>query len=649
VIQLHDLSYSVGPRTLLSDLDWTIGPGDRCALVGPNGTGKTTLLRIALGEISPASGTRVVARGARVGYLPQEAAESFEGTVLGRALEARREVLGMRSELDELHARLANARPDDDGLAELLERAGELQHRLEIHAEHAIEPEARRILGGLGFAASDQDRPLAEFSGGWRMRAALAALLLTDPTILILDEPTNHLDLPAMEWLEDYLKEFAGGLVVVSHDRVFLDRVTTEVRDLQGGRLEYYAMNFTAYLEEREKRREQLEAHNQQLDRKIAQLSRFVERFGAKNTKAAQAQSKRKQIARLEVERQVIPRRARSIRFQFPPPPHAGKTLLRLSRAAFGYDSRDVFRDAELEIARGDKVAIVGANGAGKTTLLRVLAGQLPVRSGTLEVPPLTHMAYFAQHAAETLEGSDTVLQAVESEASPESRPRLRSHLGHFLFSGDDVFKLCRVLSGGERQRVAIARILLVPANLLLLDEPTHHLDLAGKEVLEDALTQYPGAVVVVTHDRSLMASLATRVIEIRDGRVIPYPGGYEDYESARLARERSSNAPQASPTPKSSEPAPRPARTPPPVSEPALRDARRRERAAASRRDKEKQRVERGIEEREAIVRSLESRLADPDVYRDAERARELLAEYERTRSEVESLWRRLEELETS
>jgi len=436
---------------------------------------------------------------------------------------------------------------------------------------------------------------------------------------------------------------------VVSHDRVFLDRVTTEVRDLQGGRLEYYAMNFTAYLEEREKRRELLEAHNQQLDRKIAQLSRFVERFGAKNTKAAQAQSKRKQIARLEVERQVIPRRARSIRFQFPPPPHAGKTLLRLSRAAFGYDSRDVFRDAELEIARGDKVAIVGANGAGKTTLLRVLAGQLPVRSGTLEVPPLTHMAYFAQHAAETLEGSDTVLQAVESEASPESRPRLRSHLGHFLFSGDDVFKLCRVLSGGERQRVAIARILLVPANLLLLDEPTHHLDLAGKEVLEDALTQYPGAVVVVTHDRSLMASLATRVIEIRDGRVIPYPGGYEDYESARLARERSSNAPQASPTPKSSEPAPRPARTAPPVSEPALRDARRRERAAASRRDKEKQRVERGIEEREAIVRSLESRLADPDVYRDAERARELLAEYERTRSEVESLWRRLEELETS
>src|SRR5437773_5494710 len=369
------------------------------------------------------------------------------------------------------------------------------------------------------------------------MRTALAALLLTDPTLLLLDEPTNHLDLPAMEWLEDYLEDFHGGLVIVSHDRVFLDRVATEIRELDRGELTEYAMRFTDYLEERVLRRDRLAAQNEQLDKRIAQLSRFVERFGAKNTKASQAQSKRKMIDRLKAERIVLPRPPRGIRFQFPDPPHAGRTLVRLKDGAFGYDARDVFDGARVEIERGDKIAIVGANGAGKTTLLRVLAGQLTLRRGERECPPHARLAYFAQHAAETLDGGQTVLDSLEAIAPPEWRPRLRGLLGSFLFSGDDVFKLCRVLSGGERQRVALARILLEPANLLLLDEPTHHLDLAGKEVLEDALDQYPGAVVVVTHDRSLMARVATRVFEIDGGRVVLYPGGYADYESARLAR----------------------------------------------------------------------------------------------------------------
>ncbi|HKQ57318.1 MAG TPA: ABC-F family ATP-binding cassette domain-containing protein, partial [Candidatus Eisenbacteria bacterium] len=551
MIQLQNIRYSVGQRVLFQDLDWVIAPGSRCALVGPNGTGKTTLIKVALGELPPDTGARVLARGSRLGYLPQEAAERFEGTVLERALEAHRHVREMREELDALHAQLAGIAPEDPALQALLERSGELQHHLDLHDEHAIEPEARRVLSGLGFSGADQDRPLAEFSGGWRMRAALAALLLTDPTLLFLDEPTNHLDLPAMEWLEDYLEGFHGGLVVVSHDRVFLDRVATEVRELDGGRLTDYPMTFTRYLEEKEVRREQLEARNAQLDQKIAQLNRFVERFGAKNTKAAQAQSKRKQIARLKDERVIIPRRARGIRFQFPNPPHAGRSLVRLQDVAFGYGAHDVFAHAQAEILRGDKVAIVGANGAGKTTLLRVLAGQLEPGSGLREESPLARRAYFAQHAAETLDPGLTVLAALEDVASAEWRPRLRGLLGSFLFTGDDVFKLCRVLSGGERQRVALARILLEPANLLLLDEPTHHLDLAGKEVLEDALDQYPGAVVVVTHDRSLMARLATRVLEVNDGRVVPYPGGYDDYESTRLGRAAASQpTAAAAPTP---------------------------------------------------------------------------------------------------
>src|SRR6266540_4975033 len=260
MIQLQNLRYSIGERVLFSGLDWVLSPGDRVALVGPNGAGKTTLLKVMLGELRPESGSRVLARGTRLGYLPQEAAERFDGTVLDRAMEAHRHLLEMREELDALHQRLQGIAPDDPTLEPLLERSGELQHHLELHDEHALEPEARRVLSGLGFARADQDRPLAEFSGGWRMRAALAALLLTDPTLLFLDEPTNHLDLPAMEWLEDYLEDFHGALVVVSHDRVFLDRVAHEVRELDHGELAIYAMTFTGYLEERELRRERVEA-----------------------------------------------------------------------------------------------------------------------------------------------------------------------------------------------------------------------------------------------------------------------------------------------------------------------------------------------------------------------------------------------------
>ncbi|MBI1798292.1 MAG: ABC-F family ATP-binding cassette domain-containing protein [Candidatus Eisenbacteria bacterium] len=465
------------------------------------------------------------------------------------------------------------------------------------------------------------------------MRAALAALLLTDPTLLFLDEPTNHLDLPAMEWLEDYLEEFHGGLVVVSHDRVFLDRVATHVKELDHGQLADYPMTFTRYLEEKELRREQLEAHNQQLEQKIAQLNRFVERFGAKNTKASQAQSKRKQIARLQTQRVVIPRRAQHIRFHFPDPPHAGRTLVRLKDVSFAYPGGpDVFTGANVEIDRDHKISIVGANGAGKTTLLRVLADQLAPREGTRESFPHTRLGYFAQHAAETLDGSLTVLEALEDTAPPAWRPRLRSLLGNFLFSGDDVFKACRVLSGGERQRVAIARMLMESTNLLLLDEPTHHLDLAGKEVLEDALEQYPGSVLVVTHDRSLMARITSRVIEVNDGRVVLYPGGYDDYESARIARRSASDVPVRVP-----------------VAAPAANRPRARggdgaaKRVERQKREKDAARIAKEIETREARLRVLEEQLVDPAVYHDGARAKDLVTEYERLRAELDALWQRM------
>jgi len=638
VIQLHGVRYAIGTRALFEDLTWVLGPGDRVALVGPNGAGKTTLLKVILGELKPESGNRVLTRGTRLGYLPQEAAEKFDGTVLDRALEAHRAVLDMREELDALHQQLAGIGPDDPGLEALLDRTGELQHHLDLHDEHAMVPEARRVLSGLGFSTADQDRPISEFSGGWRMRATLAALLLTDPTLLFLDEPTNHLDLPAMEWLEEYLESFRGGLVVVSHDRVFLDRIADTVRELDRGELTEYAMSFTRYLEEREARRDRVEAQNVQIEKRMVELQRFVDRFGAKNTKAAQAQSKRKMIERLAAQRTVLPRKPKSIRFSFPAPPHSGRTLVRIREATFGYDAaRMIFADANLDLEKGDKVAIVGANGAGKTTLLRMIAGQLAPRSGEMDVPAHTKMAYFAQHAAEVLDGKLTVLESLEDIANDDWRPRLRGLLGSFLFEGDDVFKPVRVLSGGERQRVALARILLTPANLLLLDEPTHHLDLAGKEVLENALASYPGAVVVVTHDRSLMASLASRIIEVEGGKVRLYPGGYDDYESARVARA-------------AGEPEPGAAKAPPPPPKPAAAKAApandRQAAAAAKKKEKETARLEQRIETKEGELREVETLLTDPSVFADGARSRELVARYEALRAEVDGLWKELAEL---
>jgi len=645
-----------------------LGPGNRVALVGPNGAGKTTLIRILMGEYTPESGTRVISRWTRLGYLPQEAAETFDGTILDRAMEAHRHLLEMREELDGLYHEMQNVPAGDPQMEALLDRAGELQHHLDLNDEHTLEPEARRVLSGLGFARKEQDRPIAEFSGGWRMRAALAGLLLTDPTILFLDEPTNHLDLPALEWLEEYLEEFHGGLVVVSHDRVFLDRVATEVRELDFGVLSEYAMTFTRYLEERETRREQIEAQNQQVGQKIAQLSRFAERFGAKASKAAQAQSKRKQIERLKAERVILPRRPRAIRFHFPAPPHVGRSIVRLKDVSFGYGStipdglpsrdgaEDVFSGAGLEIERGEKIAIVGANGAGKTTLLRVIAGQLSPRQGERQIHEQAKVAYFAQHAAEALDGKLTILQAVEEVANDDARPRLRSLLGSFLFTGDDVFKLCRVLSGGERQRVAIAQLLLQPTNLLLLDEPTHHLDLAGKEVLEEALEQYPGAMVVVTHDRSLMARLATRILSVTDGRVTLYPGGYDDYEAARLAGESgrgrsadSARGASAETRRKGAGPPAAPAGAPATKGREGARkgkNAERRAKSEARRRAEETERLEKEIEMREGDLKTVEAALANPAVYADRTRTKELVARYQGLRTEVDSLWRRLAEL---
>ncbi|PYN94423.1 MAG: ABC transporter, partial [Candidatus Rokuibacteriota bacterium] len=516
MIQLEGVSKGFGGQLVFRDVTWRIADRERIGLVGPNGAGKTTLCRILAGLEEPDSGQVSRPRSATVGYLPQEVAGAVAGSVLVAALSGFEEVWALEREMEDV-ARALETAPGET----LTERYGELQHRFEALGGYRLETAARTILSGLGFAADELHRPLEEFSGGWRMRAALARLLLVAPSLLLLDEPTNHLDLASLAWLENFLAGYDGTVVVVSHDRYFLNRMVTSIADLTPEGLTVYPGDYDDFLVEREARRELLEARARNQAKRIAEVERFIERFRYQATKARQVQSRVKMLAK--VERIELPGVRRQVHFTFPEPPRTGRRVATLTGIHKAYGDNVVYRGIDFAVERGERVALVGDNGAGKSTLLKMLAGVLAFDRGERTLGSHVAVHYYAQHQLDALNPTRTVLEEMEAVA-PEST----------YFSGDSVDKKVAVLSGGEKARLALARMLVRPAALLCLDEPTNHLDLASREVLEAALAGFPGTIVFISHDRYFINRIATAVLEVAGGILTRYPGTYDDYLDAK-------------------------------------------------------------------------------------------------------------------
>jgi ATP-binding cassette, subfamily F, member 3 len=505
MLTISQVSKSFGGRTLFSDVSLQVSRGNRIGLIGPNGAGKSTLFSLILGQDSPEEGAIVVQKNARVGYLPQESMPTGQETILELAL--------------------------------LGGPANSLAAETVIDLDHQREGKAKRILSGLAFRESDFIRPASEFSGGWIIRAHLARLLVAEPDLLLLDEPTNHLDLRSVEWLQNYLREYAGAIVLVSHDRAFLNAIVRKIVEFDRGKLIHYQGDYEAYLAQQTARREQQLAAFKNQQRDIAKLQTFIDRFGAKNTKAAQAQSKRKQIERMEKVEAPEPEIA-SVHFRFPQPARSGARVLELKEVQHAYGELLVYRDLNLTIERGQKTVLVGPNGAGKSTLLKLLAGVLPVQKGERTLGYNVELGYLSQHRAEMFDLRRTVLAEASDIPNPPSEQTVRSILAAFLFRGDDVFKPVSVLSGGEKSRLALAKLLLAPPNLLLMDEPTTHLDMRSIEALVGALGQYQGTLLFISHDAYLIRQIATSVFQVQDGEVILFPGDYDYYldKSARDA-----------------------------------------------------------------------------------------------------------------
>ncbi|MGH7310720.1 MAG: ABC-F family ATP-binding cassette domain-containing protein, partial [Candidatus Rokuibacteriota bacterium] len=523
LVQLERISKAYGGQSLFRGLDWRLVAGERIGLVGPNGAGKTTLCRILAGLEDADEGRVSRAREASVGYLPQEVGGTASGSVLGTALGGFEDVWQLERDMEEIAAALTTA-PDDA----LTARYGELQHRFEALGGYRLETQARTILGGLGFAASELSRPLAEFSGGWRMRAALARLLLLRPGLLLLDEPTNHLDLESLAWLEDFLVTYPGTVVVVSHDRYFLNRMVSSIAELGPEGLALYQGSYDDYLVEREARRELLEAQARNQAKRVAEIERFIERFRYKATKARQVQSRIKMLGRME--RVAVRAEDRRIRFVLPEPPRTGRRVAHLASVHKAYGDLVVYAGVDFDVERGERVALVGVNGAGKSTLLKMLAGVLPFERGERTLGAHVTVHYYAQHQLDALDPARTVLEELAAVAPETGHTRLRTILGTFLFSGEDVDKRVGVLSGGEKARLALARMLARPATLLCLDEPTNHLDLASREVLEEALASFSGTIVFISHDRYFINRIATNVVEVAAGRLSTHLGDYDSY-----------------------------------------------------------------------------------------------------------------------
>src|SRR6266536_3359737 len=528
MIQLSDLTKGFGDRVLFDHVTWQITDRERVGLCGPNGAGKTTLLRMMAGLDEPDEGAVLKPAALTVGYLPQDGLSHSGRTVFEEVSSAFGALLEMKAEMHALEERLGDAAIAQAEHDAMLARYSDLQDRFRLRDGYSIELKTATVLQGLGFTQNDFDRPTETFSGGWQMRLALAKLLLGEPNLLLLDEPTNHLDLEARNWLEEYLNAYPHAVILVSHDRFFLDAVVTRIADLTLRTLTDYYTNYSGYLAEHHERIEALRKAKREQDEEVARVKMFIDRFRYQATKAAQVQSRIKMLEKV-VPIEVPPER-KKIHFDFPACAKSGRMVLELKRASKAYGNVVVFRDLNLHIERGDRIALVGPNGVGKSTLMRMLSGEEAPDAGERTPGHNVVMQYFAQDEATRMDPAPTVYETLASGSPLQMVPMIRNILGGFLFSGDDVYKPVRVLSGGERTRLAVARMLLRPSNTLLLDEPTNHLDLDSKEVLLDALVDYGGTLIFVSHDRYFVERLATKIIEVGNGTALVYPGTYKEF-----------------------------------------------------------------------------------------------------------------------
>jgi ATP-binding cassette subfamily F protein 3 len=620
MITISGLGKHFGARDLFRGADLRVGARDRIAIVGPNGSGKTTLFEMITGKQQADAGSISVVRGAVMGYLAQETDALRGRTVLEEVTKAGAAYEHAGHRLAVLEEELA-ADPGDHGL---LDEYARLHERFDSMGGWSLETQATQILAGLGFSPDQMKRPTDELSGGWLMRVALAKLLLASPDVLLLDEPTNHLDLSSVVWLEQFLRTYDGAVMLISHDRDFMNGIVTRVAEIERATLVSYTGDYASFVEQRELRARQAEAAAKNIARRRGQLEVFINRFRYKESKARQVQSKIKMLDRME-SAPDLPSSARAMRLGFPPAPRSGRVVVELRDVGFSYGDNVVYRDLNVAIERGQKVALVGPNGAGKTTLLKLIAGALTAASGARELGHNVTVGYFAQHQLEALDPTLRVLEELERAVPPRTDVRARDLLGRFLFSGDDVNKRVGVLSGGERSRLALAKMLVSPFNLLCLDEPTNHLDIQSRDVLEDALIQYDGAMVLITHDRHLIRQVATRIIEVVHGRVRSFDGDYEYY----LSKVEEETAPESkAPVTKASK-----------REEAEARQARSRAKSAV-------RRVEEQLERTHAEMETLGALLADPDFYTKGDDIGDAVREYERLQgqvAELEAEWERL------
>ena len=677
VIQLVSLNKSFGGRVLLDAVSWQITDGERVGLSGPNGAGKTTLLKMLAGLEEPDSGLITKPSGLTIGYLPQDGLNHSGRTLHEEASLAFKAVLDMRAEISALEERLGDDTVPESEHEAMLSRYSDLQEEFRRQDGYAIDLKITTVLRGLGFSPDDLSKPTETFSGGWQMRIALAKLLLGRPGLLLLDEPTNHLDLEARNWLEEYLVDYPHPVILVSHDRFFLDAVVTRITDIGLRKLTDYVGNYSAYLKERDARMERLRQMKKEQDDEVERMQAFINRFRYQATKAAQVQSRIKMLEKI-VPLEIPPERKR-VHFTFPACAKSGRMVLELKGIVKAYGNRVVFDGVNVHIERGDRIALIGPNGTGKSTMMRMLSGVEAPDAGTRSEGHQVITQYFAQDEATRLDPTLTVYQTLAGDAPIHMVPHIRNILGGFLFSGDDIEKPVRVLSGGERTRLAVARMLLRPSNTLLLDEPTNHLDLDSKDVLLDALEDFGGTLIFVSHDRYFVDKLATKIIDIGSGQASVYPGTYEEFLWSQ--KQRSAPTPNG-PTPNAQKaPAPKPASEPAspkprsgqaepasskprsgeggkPKAEPESYEARKQREAEARKARKAEDTLRRRIEElelriadREAEIKKIEAAMSAPGFYENHEAAKPVVDRHQALMWEVGDLmgqWEALQE-ETS